>query len=162
MSLYLFAAIILSRREELFEIPTDEPEMLHFTLSKLPKSLDLEDLIQKAMRLFDEHPPEHLPFRSWSIVSAFSVLKTTRGSMASQSLDSGEDFFDKQALQIRRDELRQNAKTVMWNYRRPGGSIGLAILIGVLSFWLRRNGMDGLTVHGWRKILDVFWFFRKT
>ena len=162
LSLYLFAAIILSRREELFEIPADEPEMLHFTLSKLPKSLDFEDLIQKAMHVFDEHPPEHLPFRSWSHVSVFSVLKTTRVPIASQNLEEGEDLFSKQALQIRRDELRQRARTVMWKYRRPAGSIGLTVFIGVLSFWLRRNGMDGLTVHGWRRIVDFFWFFRRT
>ena len=162
VSLYLFAAIILSRRDELFEIPADEPEILHFTLSKIPKSLDFENLIQEAMHLFKEHPPEHLPFRSWSSVSAFSVLKTTRGSVASHSLEEGEDLFSKQALQIRREELQQRAKTVMWKYRRPAGSIGLTILIGVLSFWLRRNGMDNLTVQGWRRVFDLFWFFRTT
>ncbi|KAL8934249.1 MAG: hypothetical protein Q9211_005330, partial [Gyalolechia sp. 1 TL-2023] len=79
VSVYFFAVIILSRREELFEIPADEPEMLHSILSKLPKPLDLEALITQTTSLYMDFPPERLPFRSWARISPFSVLKTTRG-----------------------------------------------------------------------------------
>ena len=139
VSVYFFAVIVLSRRDELFEIPADEPEMLHSVLSKLPKPLDLEALISRTMTLFTEHPPERLPFRAWSKVSVFSVLKTTRGSISKQNLRDGEDLFAKQAAQLKREEQLQRIKAVVWKYRRPAGGIGLAVLVGVLSYWLRRK-----------------------
>ncbi|KAJ4300466.1 GTPase-activating protein gyp8 [Collariella sp. IMI 366227] len=40
-TVYLFAAMVCARREELFDTPRDEPEMLHSILSKLPTPLDL-------------------------------------------------------------------------------------------------------------------------
>ncbi|KAK0735888.1 rab-GTPase-TBC domain-containing protein [Apiosordaria backusii] len=78
-SLYLFAAIVRSRRGELLGIPEDEPEMLHSVLSKLPQPLDLEGLITSAVALEKEFPPEGL--RSWRReIGRWSVLKTGRGS----------------------------------------------------------------------------------
>ena len=142
--IYLYAAIILSRRKELFDIPADEPEMLHFTLSKLPKPLDLEDLISRTMDLYNQYPPERLPFRAWSTVSSYSVLKTTRGTPLTQTLEDGEALFAKQVLQMQRDEMRKKAMIAMWKYRRSAGSIGLAVIIGIISFWLRKSGSDGL------------------
>jgi hypothetical protein len=97
ISIYLFAVIILCRREELFEIPADEPEMLHSILSKLPKPLDLEALISKTMELYEKHPPEKLPFRVWWWISSNSVLRTTRNLAAKQTLEDGEKLFQKQA-----------------------------------------------------------------
>lgn len=155
VSVYFFAVIVLSRREELFEIPADEPEMLHSVLSKLPKPLDLESLIQKTMTLVIEHPPESLPFRAWARISSYSVLKTTVGPIHKQTLRDGEEFFAKHVMQLRRQELRQQARTLMWKYRRPAGSVGLAIVIGVASFWLRRYELEGWLTHGLRKIWDL-------
>ena len=148
--LYLYAAIILYRREELFDIPADDPEMLHFTLSKLPNPLDLEELISSTLQLYSQYPPERLPFRAWSAVSSYSVLKTTRGSPSDQTLKDGEALFAKQILQMRRDEMRKRSMVVMWKYRRPAGSIGLAVMIGIVSFWLRKSGPDSLlgVLHG--------------
>ena len=145
MSVYFFAVIILSRREELFEIPADEPEMLHSVLSKLPKPLDLEALISRTMTLFTVHPPERLPWRAWSKISAFSILKTTRGrTTCQQTLREGEELFEKQVAQLKREEQLQRVKSVLWNYRRPVRNVGLAVFVGVMSLWLRRNGMEGL------------------
>jgi len=154
VSVYFFAVIILSRREELFEIPADEPEMLHSILSKLPKPLDLEVLIQRTMTLVVEHPPENLPYRAWASISPYSVLKTTVGPIRNQTLQDGEELFAKQVMQLRRQELRQQALTLMWKYRRPASSAGLAIFIGVLSFWLRRFGLEGTPTFGVKKIWD--------
>lgn len=156
VSVYFFAVIILSRREELFEIPADEPEMLHSVLSKLPKPLDLEALISRTMTLFTEHPPELLPFGAWPKISPFSVLKTTREYIRKQTLQDGEEFFAKQAAQLKRQEQLERAKAVLWNYRRPAGRIGLAVLVGVLSFWLRRNGIQGLQGLGLRRVWESF------
>lgn len=159
VSVYFFAIIVLSRRDELFEIPADEPEMLHSVLSKLPKPLDLEGLISRTMTVFKEHPPEQLPFRAWSKISCFSVLKTTRELTRNQSPTEGEHLFEMQALQLRRAELRAQALAKLWKYRRPVGSIGLAVLVGLVSIWLRRTGTNGISAFGSRRLLE---FFRTT
>ena len=139
VSVYFFAVIILSRKKELFEVPAEEPEMLHFLLSKLPKPLDLEGLIARTMVLFSEHPPERLPWRSWSRISGFSVLKTTRAPLDRQSIKEGEELFAKQAAQIDAAKRRERRLSLLWQYRR---SLGVAVTAVVLSFWLRRIGLD--------------------
>lgn len=161
VSVYFFAIIVLSRRNELFEIPAEEPEMLHSVLSKLPKPLDLEALISRTMTVFTDHPPETLPFRAWTKISPFSVLKTTRKSIGMQNLQAGLDLFAMQALQLRRTELWEHALAILWKYRRPAMSLGLAVVVGVVSIWLRRGGMNhdisGLLS---RKLLDFFRMIR--
>ena len=160
VSVYFFAVIVLSRREELFEIPADEPEMLHSILSKLPKPLDLETLISRTMTLVTDHPPEKLPFRAWSRVSSFSVLKTTRGPMCRQTLQDGHELLTHQMLQLRREELRQRGMSLVWKYRRSSGSVGLAVLIGILSIYLRRSGWDWRPILGLRRIGEHLGFLR--
>ena len=144
LSMYLFATIILSRRKELFEIEPEDADMLHFTLSKLPKVLDLDDLVAKAVTIFEQHPPERLPLQAWTRISPYSVLKTTRSSDASgvptiQSLGEGIRFFNKQAKQVERQEIQRRLRLSLWKYRRPIGGIGLAIGIGILSILIQRN-----------------------
>jgi hypothetical protein len=156
VSIYFFAVIILSRRAELFEIPADEPEMLHFTLSKLPQYLDIESLIREAEALFDSHPPESLPFRAWSQVSAYSVLKTTRDPASAQTLEAGEVLFKMQLRQMERHAFQQRLLGSMWRYRRPIGSVSFAILIGLASIWVRKTGHD-VTISSWLySILGAF------
>ena len=161
VSIYLFAVIILSRKDELFDIPADEPEMLHFVLSKLPKPLDLDSIILQTIDLFTSHPPKQLPFRVWSSVSSYSVLKTTTNSVKQQTLDDGENLFSKQARSLRREEMRNHAMTLLWKNRRPAGSVGLAILVGVISFWLRKREIDGIIPQGiWKFWETVSFLFR--
>jgi TBC1 domain family member 20 len=142
MTIYTFAAIIISRRSELLDIPVEEPEMLHFTLSKLPQPLDLEELISSTLSLFNEHPPEKLPHFAWWKVSANSVLKTSRSLDDKQTLKQGEALFRRQAQQLQREEQRQKLMALAWKYRRPAGSIAAALLVGAASVWLRRSGQD--------------------
>lgn len=157
VSIYFFAVIILSRRDELFDIPADEPEMLHSVLSKLPKPLNLEALISRTMALFDEHPPEGLPSRAWAKISVYSVLKTTRQSVRHQTLKDGEELFELQALQLRRVEMQKRAMATIWKYRRPATRIGFAFLVGIFSIWLgRRVGLEEIPSSGPKKILEVF------
>ncbi len=153
VSIYFFAIIVLSRRDELFEIPADEPEMLHSVLSKLPKPLNLEGLISKTIDLFETHPPESLSGRAWAKISPFSVLKTTRHPCRHQTLRDGEDLFLMQQLQLRRTELRERAVATLWRYRRPVGSFGLAVAVGIIALWLRRTGL-GVNSDA---ILGKFW-----
>ena len=155
VSIYFFATIILSRREELFEIPADEPEMLHSILSKLPKPLDLEALISRTMLLFDEHPPEGLPFRAWTKISPYSVLKTTRAPKRDQSLQDGETILELQVLQLRRQEYRKRAMIKLWKYRRPVGGLGLAVAIGLMSIWLGRRGFEGVPLLGIQRLARI-------
>jgi len=152
VSIYLFAVIILSRKDELLEIPANEPEMLHFTLSKLPNPLDVEDLIRRAKELFSKHPPEQLPFRAWSKISAFSVLKTTRGSPRSQCISEGEELFTKQVSQLQRAEFQQRMCLVLWKYRKPVGGIGLALTVGLASVLIQRGAPDSAQWLGMRRV----------
>ncbi|KAI9696825.1 MAG: hypothetical protein M1836_005187 [Candelina mexicana] len=142
VSIYLFAVIVLQRKEELLDIPDDEPEMLHSILSKLPKPLNIEALISKTMDVYTYHPPEKLPFRVWHQVSSYSVLKTTRhqAQTASQTLADGAFYFKGQAAALQRTELREEALKTIQKYRKPARALGLALCVGVLSWWIRRNG----------------------
>ncbi|KAF2402050.1 hypothetical protein EJ06DRAFT_491965 [Trichodelitschia bisporula] len=146
MSVYLFAVIILVRKDELLEVGLDEPEMLHFLLSKLPQPLDLEGLIEKTMSLFERHPPERLPFRAWRGISQYSVLKTTRDytALARMTLGDGEELLDMQARYVRRQEALQKlvagARKTLRTNKRPI-MFSLAIVMGVLAVFMgRKNG----------------------
>jgi len=155
ISIYLFAVIILCRREELFEIPADEPEMLHSILSKLPKPLDLEALISKTMELYEKHPPEKLPFRVWWWISSNSVLRTTRNLAAKQTLEDGEKLFQKQASELRRKEASERAMAAIRKYQRPATTVGFAVFIGVLSFWLRKGGTENIAGSIFRRVREA-------
>lgn len=115
--------------------------MLYSVLCKLPQRLDLDRLILDAVILQEKQPPESL--RSWRKISRYSVLKTARSAAqaASQASDGGIALFRKQAAQLRLSEIRQNTYKVMSKYRRPASTVGLAIFVGLLSWWMRRNGM---------------------
>ncbi|KAF2207617.1 hypothetical protein CERZMDRAFT_50779 [Cercospora zeae-maydis SCOH1-5] len=141
---YLFAAIVITRKKELLEIDHDEPEMLHSILSKLPKPLHLEALITKTRNLFETYPPERLPHRAWRRVSAYSVLKTTRDpqALAAQSLSEGEQLYEKHAAEIRRHDMliqvQQRTYALARKYRRPAKWTGAAIAVAVLALYMRR------------------------
>ncbi|KAL2007764.1 hypothetical protein VTN00DRAFT_7746 [Thermoascus crustaceus] len=156
VSIYLFAAIILSRRKEVFEIPVDEPEMLHFTLSKLPTPLDLEGLISNAIKLYKDHPPESLPFRAWKQIPQYSVLKTSRNISVEGSTEEAKELFKLQVRDLQREEFRRKALGVLWQYRKPISSVGLAVLVALLSFWIRRNGLDAPLWNYIGRVREVF------
>lgn len=143
VAIYLFAAIILGRKDELLDIPIDEPEMLHFTLSKMPQPLDLEGLISATLDLYQNHPPESLPFRVWRQLPRSSVLKTSRTLGENTDLNEAENHFVQQTKELRREEFRKQTYALLWRYRRPVGGIGVAILIGLASIYIRKSGLEG-------------------
>jgi hypothetical protein len=147
-SVYMFAAIVRSRRAELFETPRDEPEMLHSILCKLPRPLDLESLITAACALFHAHPPESLG--AWRTISRASVLRTARlpDACATQSMADGQAFFERQIAELRWLERRDKLMEVLWRYRRPARSLGLAVLIGVAALLLRKHPGPAAYVSG--------------
>ncbi|KAK5653858.1 hypothetical protein OQA88_7782 [Cercophora sp. LCS_1] len=151
-SVYMFAAIVRSRRVEVFETPSDEPDMLHSILSKLPRPLDLEALIADACRLFNTHPPESLA--SWRRITRSSVLRTARSpeACAVQSMADGEEFFHRQVKEIawreRRDRIVSRAGKILWQYRHPMSAVGLAVVISVAAVLLRRQSGSSSHVPG--------------
>jgi hypothetical protein len=136
-SIYLFAQIVIDRREEILEI--DEPDMLQVILGRVPPELDLDALIKRSVDLFTQHPPETL--RSWRQISPSSVLKTSRDvdESARQTIEDGHRYFEKQVKEIQWEELRMGVRRKVWQYRRPARFIGTAIMVGVVAFYLRRN-----------------------
>jgi TBC1 domain family member 20 len=152
-SIYLFAAIIIGRKDELLEIPPDEPEMLHFTLSKLPTPLNLESLIDSAVRLLAEHPPHTLPGGAWSRVSKNSVLKTTvpPTQVCTQSEDMAKERFDAHAREIRRREALEKTwkgfRRGLYRHRLLVRSTGLAVVVGVVALLLGKYTTSS-TVQG--------------
>jgi hypothetical protein len=152
---YLFATIILSRKDELLELdPVEDADMLHYTLQKLPQPLDLDALINQTVALHAQHPPEKLPSRAWRRISANSMLKTTRDptALSQQSLEDGQVWFEKQSAELRRQQAIErvvtNIKRQMYKYRRPV-LLGVTVTVGVVAFWLgRSNGMERFWVFG--------------
>ncbi|BCR95515.1 TBC domain-containing protein [Aspergillus luchuensis] len=142
VSIYLFAAIILSRKKELLEFSVDETDMLHFTLSKLPNPLDLEGLISLAMQLFEAHPPESLPFGAWKRIPECSVLKSSRDLVRIQGPDETVDLFAKQVRHLRWEERKEKTIAFLWNHRRTIGSVAVTMFIGAMSFWIKKRGFD--------------------
>ena len=154
-ALYLFAALASSRRDRLLaeHSPEDEPDMLHFALSKLPQSFDdgggdggaqeadLDAVIAAAADLASAHPPESLP--SWrGAVSRHSALKTARSVRAcarEQTLDDGRAHFDAQLRELRRaDRVRAlRARYDTW----PNRLALLAVVLGVAAaVYVRQAG----------------------
>ncbi|KAI1113799.1 rab-GTPase-TBC domain-containing protein [Nemania sp. NC0429] len=133
LGVYVFARIVVRRRDEL--LAHDEPDMLHFALSKLPADLDLDAVVSEAARLLETHPPESL--RSWRRISAASALKTTRDAraLARQSLRDGRVLFDRQVAEMRRAERSQKVMQAAWANR----TLLFTILIGVSAIYLRRT-----------------------
>jgi len=149
-SVYMFAQIVLQRANELFETPADEPEMLHSILCKLPQPLDIEALIQNTTTLFARHPPESLG--TWRTVPRYSVLRTARSLNESvkQTLEDGEAFFEKQVKELAWIEKRERIWKRVYQYQKPAGTVGVAVLIGVASFYLRRPVASGILNVLWR------------
>ncbi|KAK5724069.1 GTPase-activating protein gyp8 [Elasticomyces elasticus] len=177
MPLYLFAVIVESRKSELLEIEEDEPEMLHSILSKLPKPLNLESLIQRTSEIYKQHPPEALPGRAWNRVSANSVLKTTHDprQLARQTLADGEKLFEKQAFEIKRaDDWKRRklrVQQLLKKYERPTKTAtyaGGTLVVVVFAYWLRNSAglavltscistLGRLQQQAWGMLQD--WFF---
>ncbi|KAI1470466.1 rab-GTPase-TBC domain-containing protein [Daldinia caldariorum] len=131
-TLYVFAQIVLRRRDELFL--QDEPDMLHFTLSKLPQDLDLDALIVNTAALFERFPPESL--RSWRSVSSSSTLKTVRdvSACAAQTLEDGHRFFEKHHRELIWAQRRDKVLRTAWANR----ALILAVVVGAGAVYFRK------------------------
>ena len=147
------AQIILSQRDELLDIDPEDPDMLHFALSKLPKALNVERLIAQSVELFRQFPPQSLPGGIWRRVSSFSVLKTTHGmvDVDDQTLHDGERYFERQASQLKFQQNMVAARRALWRARRPAGVVGVAVMVAVFSWWFQRNISLGTILGLWQR-----------
>lgn len=164
--IYFFAAILISRRDELLELEEDEDEaIVYVMLGKLPQPFDVELRIAQTLELYRKAPPKSLGGWAWWKVSSSSVLKATGTTfdVANLSLARGEELLRKQEREVRIQQALQRSrhlarriKLQLWRYRRPG-TIGLAIAVGMYAIWLGRG--SGGTSDVFRKIYALFGFF---
>lgn len=143
-AIYLFAALIISRRSQLLDIEAEDQDMLLLTLSKLPQPLDLQALIDKTLNLVRDWPSHNLPGNAWQRVSAYSVLKTSRADLQHQSLDDARVLFEKQSQQLARQQKITTAVNYVHKNRLPIIALGTTLLVGVLSYYVQRNGIEKL------------------
>ncbi|OAG37855.1 hypothetical protein AYO21_07961 [Fonsecaea monophora] len=156
MSIYLFAAVTISRRSELLEMPADQSDILTFVISKLPQTFNIDARIQDAVTLFRHHPPQRLPGFIWWRLSRYSVLKTSRCIKQPQSLEEAEILCRKQIQQLHSHELMRKRALVLYRYRKPAASMTAVILVGIFSIWLRKTGHDRIL---WSMISTATTFF---
>lgn len=152
MPLYFFAAVVLSRREELLNIEKEDEDILHVMLSKLPQPFDVEFHIARSVELYERLHPGSLASWEWWRISPSSVLKTsaTLSDIQRLTLEDGEHYFAQQEKELRRQRyqrkvLQQATRSFkhvgmrLWYYRRFG-VVGLAIVVGTYALWLGRDG----------------------
>jgi hypothetical protein len=146
--IYLFAVMVMSRRDELMELDKEEDEAIfHVMLGKLPQPFDLEGRIAQTMKLYERLPPQSLRWPWWKI-SASSVLKATSTppSVSSVSLDVAQALFHKQEREVRIKMAYEKAVSTARRFKlhayryRKSGTYGLAIAVGIYALWLGRNG----------------------
>lgn len=159
MSLYLIAAMVISRRNEFLEI--DDSDMLHFQLSKLPQPLDLQTYIGRALCIFHEHPPERLPGLVWYRLHRSSVLKTSRSLAKMQTLEEAEAIFRVQVIQADRERIREEfkrkAKQFLKQNKMSVISVSAALVVGCCAIWMRRNGTDQITMNVLKSLAKSTW-----
>ncbi|KAK2730667.1 GTPase-activating protein gyp10 [Colletotrichum kahawae] len=148
-SVYMFAQIVLNRRDELFDNDEDDPSMLHLILSKVPQKMDLEALIASTTALYERYPPETLS--AWRRISKASSLKTARSVevCAKQTMDEGCSFFQRQLAELRALERRQKILRTLWVYRKGVAAAGLAVVVGFVAVYLRRNSSPVTELAAW-------------
>ncbi|OAL42995.1 GTPase-activating protein gyp10 [Pyrenochaeta sp. DS3sAY3a] len=146
--IYLFAAVVLSRRDELLDIDKEDQDILYVMLGRLPEPFHVEFHIARTIELFERLPPASLRSWEWWRISSSSVLKAsaTNEALRHLTLEDGETLFAKQEQELRRQHVWRDAvkkikraNRQIWYYRRYG-YVGLAVLVGAYAVWLGRNG----------------------
>ncbi|KAF2456846.1 rab-GTPase-TBC domain-containing protein [Lineolata rhizophorae] len=175
MSIYLFAAIILARREDILTMDPDEPDMIHVTVANLPQQpLELEQLIEHTMVLFKQHKPCTLPWLTWFQVSRYSVLKTTQDlqTRTSQCLGEARQQFTRHESELKFfEDVRKRytfARLQLKKHRSSAKVAGLTAVVVVVAWWLAKSGSQPafLRAFGGSMLLEplrrISSFFRAT
>ncbi|KAK9324580.1 rab-GTPase-TBC domain-containing protein [Lipomyces orientalis] len=74
---YLYTAITVHRRDEVFEFPAKESEMIHAVISRMPQPLpvSITDAMSMSLALYTQYPPSSL-LPAWKNISQYSILRT--------------------------------------------------------------------------------------
>ncbi|KAF8941123.1 hypothetical protein BGZ47_007483 [Haplosporangium gracile] len=166
-SVYMAAAVVMSRREELLEVECDNA-MVHTFLTKFPKNVDLELIISHAHQLYTTYPPEALQKRSeiWldenSCINTFSrpgmhLYDSADEKIASTPIDFTpiDELLSKPRIKKENDAsaLSKYPKNSLQLYRRnmatmlafSAASMGTAALIllnsAMFREWLVNSGL---------------------
>jgi hypothetical protein len=67
MPIYVSAALVLHRRNEIFSVEAEMP-VLHHLLNHIPKTVDIEAVLERARHLFREYKPNMIQGRYYSYV----------------------------------------------------------------------------------------------
>ncbi|KAG0057212.1 hypothetical protein BGZ83_000625 [Gryganskiella cystojenkinii] len=167
MSVYLTAAVVISRREELFEIECDNA-MVHTFLTKFPKDVNLERIISHAHELYTTYPPESLQnhTENWldenSCVNTFSKPGTSlyndqNGKTNLTAVDFGpiDALLSKPRVKRTKETsvLSKYSPSALQKYRRnmatmvafSAASVGTAALLlmnsAMFREWLANSGL---------------------
>lgn len=139
--LYVFVEVVLRRRDELFEVESEDADVLHSILCKLPAGLDVDAVLRDADALMSRFPPSGT--RAWRRgVSRNSVLKTspTIEAAARQSVEQdGRRFFEAQVAELRWAKKRDRALEALASYGRPAQVVALTVLVGFAAIYLERR-----------------------
>ncbi|KAH7371106.1 GTPase-activating protein gyp10 [Pyrenochaeta sp. MPI-SDFR-AT-0127] len=164
MPIYLFAAVVLSKREELLEIDKEDEDIMYVMLSRLPQHFDVEFHLARTVELYERLPPASLNSWEWWRISSSSVLKAsaTNTTLRRLTLEDGETLFAQQEKELQRQHALKRAannlrcvRMRLWYYRRFGVA-GLAVLVGAYAFWLGKSGGLGSTRYPLLGPLGVF------
>jgi hypothetical protein len=82
MVFYFAAAVVLSRRDKIMELPNDDMSVIHSFLTKLPQDLDLQHIIQQACLLESEHSPFDIQCQSTIAFDKYSSINTFENQFA--------------------------------------------------------------------------------
>jgi hypothetical protein len=145
--LYLFVAIVRTRREELEDLDLTDRDMLQFQLSKMPPNMDFDALIKDAHYLLMKYPSDSLgaPYRklpSSSVIRTVSSADDVRHQSVSQARKWWEEEAEYSAMLERRQRMMRKGKILVKKYRGPMSLAGSAVVIALLAVLLARNG-DG-------------------
>jgi TBC1 domain family member 20 len=150
--IYLFAAVIRSRREELLQLDPHDQDTLHFALSKVPQPLAFDSLVADADTLMRKYPPSTLG-SSWRSLSRASTLRTAPDAVtvATQTLEQGEIWLKQQAAEAKRKAALQKtlseARRTIWKVRKPVAFVGSAIAVALVAAWIMRGNADRGTIN---------------
>ncbi|KAI5293500.1 hypothetical protein KEM52_005476 [Ascosphaera acerosa] len=162
LAAYVYAATITSRRAQLLAIPAGDADMIYFTLSRLPRPLDLEALVREACALYEEYPPGEAALgQAWRRIGRDSVLRTSRDIVTTgraRRCEEGWALHRWQERQLAREEWRRSVarrlslpRLIQGRPRVPTVHLAVAVAIGLLSYTLMRGDAgEGLPL--WRRL----------
>lgn len=142
MSMYLYAAIMVSRKEDIFGHIPSGADVMRCELQRLSQNFE-EDAIGKAMVLYNSHPPETLSHSAWKKVPRASSLKTHQHPSYPRAMEDALSYLEVQIWKSQQALFFKQARMALRRQRKPAAYIFIAVLVGVASYWMMKNDARG-------------------